>query len=62
MLWKYYEFIKMYGEDVIKKGMVFEEDNEEVENERKRMCIRKEEEESESKRLCIYNEESESKR
>lgn len=52
----------MHGEDVTKKGMAFEEDNEEVENERKRQCTRKEEEESESKRLCTRNEESESKR
>lgn len=62
MSWKHYELIKMHGEDVTKKGMAFEEDNEEVENERKRLCTRKKEEESESKRLCTRNEESESKR
>lgn len=62
MSWKHYELIKMHGEDVTKKGMAFEEDDEEVENERKRLCTRKEEEESESKRLCTRNEESESKR
>lgn len=63
MSWKHYELIKMHGEDVTIKGMAFEEDDEEGENERKRQCTHKEEEENESKRQCTCKEEeSESKR
>lgn len=63
MSWKHYELIKLHGEDVTKKGMAFEEDVEEGENERKRLRTCKEVEESESKQQCTrIEEESDSKR